>query len=192
MLTAWIARYGYAMVFASAVVEGDASLLTGAYLAHLGYLRLDLVMVVAAAATIVANQAYYWAGRRYGSGRLEALACHPFWSRLPGWLRRYSRPLVLVSRFVYGCRIAIPAACGATRMSPWAFALVDALGALMWVATVSLAGQILAFVLDNVVHEGIAAGILLVVGLLAVGRWCDRRAARRTKPEPDARGLRLR
>jgi hypothetical protein len=56
MLADIILRYGYALVFVSAAVEGDATLLTATFLAHRGYLQLDLVIVVAAAATVAINQ----------------------------------------------------------------------------------------------------------------------------------------
>jgi hypothetical protein len=52
MLVDVIARYGYPFIFVAAAVEGDATLLTATLLAHRGYLRLDLVMLVAAAATV--------------------------------------------------------------------------------------------------------------------------------------------
>ena len=57
-------RFGYAMVFAAAAVEGDATLVTATFLAHRGYLRLAPVIIAAALGTICANQAYYWIGRR--------------------------------------------------------------------------------------------------------------------------------
>src|SRR5262245_54455916 len=140
MLAAWILRYGYAVIFVATAVEGDATLLAATYLAHRGYLQLDRVIEVAAVATIVGNQIYFWLGRRYGSTRLRRVARRPFQARLIDLLRKYRLPLVLASRFVYGGRIAIPVASGATDMPPLTFSLADGLGAIVWSVVVGFCG----------------------------------------------------
>ena len=52
MLAGWFLHFGYAMVVIASAVEGDATLLTATYLAHRGYLRLDLVVLSAMLGTI--------------------------------------------------------------------------------------------------------------------------------------------
>src|SRR5262245_48862195 len=117
MLAAVILQYGYALVFVAAAIEGDATLLTATFLAHRGYFKLDLVIFVAATATIAANQVYFWLGRRYGTQRVSAHSTHHMAQRVMDWLHRYGTPLVIGSRFVYGFRVAIPLAAGASGMS---------------------------------------------------------------------------
>src|SRR5262245_15043532 len=112
MLAEALIRYGYVVVFASAAFEGDATLVTAAFLAHRGYLHLDVVIVVPAAATAAINQVYFWLGRRHGQRHADAMRQDRIYERVLQWVRRYNLFLVLSSRFIFGFRIAIPAACG--------------------------------------------------------------------------------
>lgn len=102
MFTHIILRYGYAMIFLAAAAEGDATLLAATFLARRGYLHLDVVMLVAATATITINQAYCWIGRRYGPMRLAAMRNHGASSGVVGWVEQHGVPLAVGSRFVYG------------------------------------------------------------------------------------------
>jgi membrane protein DedA with SNARE-associated domain len=165
-----ILRYGYAVIFVAAAAEGDATLLTATFLARRGYLHLDLVMLVAASATIAVNQAYFWVGRRYGPMRLAAMREHGASRRVVGWVEQHGLPLVVGSRFVYGFRIAIPAACGATRMAPWTFSLGDVVGSMLWVGVIGgggyAIGHILTILVDDLRTHEWWIGDLLFFGVL--------------------------
>jgi membrane protein DedA with SNARE-associated domain len=170
-----ILRYGYALIFMAAAAEGDATLLTASFLARRGYLHLDVVMLVAATATIAINQAYFWVGRRYGPLRLAAMRQHRASTRVLGWVEQHGLPLVVGSRFVYGFRIAIPAACGATGMSPVAFSLGDVVGSLLWVGIVGgggyAIGHILTFIVNDLrAHEWWIADVLFFGALVLLAR----------------------
>jgi len=141
------------MIFAAAAAEGDATLLTATFLARRGYLQLEIVMLVAASATIAINQAYFWVGRRYGPTRLAAMHQHGSSRRVVGWVRQHGLALVVGSRFVYGFRIAIPAACGATRMSPLTFSLGDVVGSMIWVGVIGGGGYAIGHVLTIIVDD---------------------------------------
>ena len=140
-LPALLYRYGYALLFAGVMVEGEAFLLTAAALSRRGYLHLGLVIGVAVAANSVADQAYYLAARARGQDWLERRYGHrPGFQRLVAGLRRHSPWLLLGSRFAYGLRIAIPAACGALGMPHLAFTLLDLAAGLVWSLAVALSG----------------------------------------------------
>jgi membrane protein DedA with SNARE-associated domain len=176
MLAELFVRYGYVMVFVAAGVEGDATLLAATFLAHRGYLRLDLVIVAAAVGTIAANQFYFHLARRYGLERIEAMRSHRVYGRVLGWMARYGTQLVAVSRFLYGFRIAVPAAAGAAGMSALRFTLVDTIGSAVWAVTIGLAGYAIGQALEYLVadlrrHEWWIAGALLATVLIALARW---------------------
>src|ERR1044072_4813435 len=135
-----IPRYGYALVFVSAAVEGDATLLTATFLAHRGYLHLHFVIVVAAAATVTINQVYFWLARRFGQQRVATMRTYRRIQPVLDRIDRHGTLLVFFSRFVYGFRIAIPAACGATGMSAVRFTIVDVVGSIVWSVVIGLAG----------------------------------------------------
>jgi len=170
-----ILRYGYAVIFLAAAAEGDATLLTATFLARRGYLRLDVVMLVAATATIAINQVYFWVGRRYGPMRLAAMRHQGASSRVVGWVEQHGVPLAVASRFVYGFRIAVPAACGATRMSPLTFSIADVVGSLLWVGVIGGGGYAIGHVLTVVVddlrrHEWWIADVLFCGALILLAR----------------------
>jgi len=175
MLADLFVRYGYAMVFAAAAAEGDATLLAATFLAHRGYLRLDLVIAVAALGTVAANQCYFHLARRYGQERVAAMRAHRLYGRVLDWMSRYGTQLVAVSRFMYGFRIAVPAAAGITGMSAVRFALVDALGAAVWSVAIGLAGYAIGQALEYLIadvrrHEWWIAAVLLIAVLIALAR----------------------
>jgi len=176
MLAELFVRYGYVMVFAAAAAEGDATLLAATFLAHRGYLQLDLVIVVAALGTMAANQCYFHLARRYGQERVAAMRANRLYGRVLDWMSRYGTQLVAVSRFMYGFRIAVPAAAGITGMSALRFALVDTLGAAVWAVAIGLAGyaigQALDYLIDDVRrHEWWIAAALLIGVFAALARW---------------------
>jgi membrane protein DedA with SNARE-associated domain len=173
MFTYLILRYGYALIFVAAAVEGDATLLTATFLARRGYLHLGLVMLVAASATIAINQGYFWVGRRYGPMRLAAMREHQTSRRALVWVEQHGLALVAGSRFVYGFRIAIPAACGATRMSPLTFSVSDIFGAMVWVGLVGGGGYAIGHLLtilfaDLRAHEWWIADVVFVGALVVL------------------------
>ena len=178
MLVGLFLHYGYAMIFVAAAIEGDATLLTATFLAHRGYLRLDLVIVVAAAATVFINQVYFWLARGYGQQRVMEMRNHRVYGRVLHWIARYGIQLVVASRFVYGFRIAIPAACGAVGMPPITFIVGDVAGSILWAVIVGLAGYAIGNALEYLVddlrsHEWwVALGLL--GGTLAILAWHGR------------------
>jgi lysylphosphatidylglycerol synthetase-like protein (DUF2156 family) len=138
---ALLARYGYLILFPGIVVEGEAFLLAGSFMAHRGVLDLPLVIAVAVAATMSGDQLYYRAARSRGRAWLErrkgARAKYAKWIDLTA---RRGVWLLLASRWTFGLRIVIPAACGAVGMRPAVFTIVDFVAVLIWALTLGLAG----------------------------------------------------
>lgn len=189
MLVELLMRHGYAMVFVASAFEGDATLLAATFLAHRGYLSIGRVVLAAAAGSMAINQVYFWLARRYGARRLAELQGHRVYGRVLRWLGRYGAQLVVGSRFAYGFRIAIPAASGASGMSPVRFTLADILGSIVWSGSIGLAGYAIGHLLELLVddlraHEWWVAAALLI-GMLALlarrGRdWFALRSLRRS------------
>ena len=88
-MEALLARYGYLILFPGIVVEGEAFLLAGAFMAHRGVLDLPVVIAVAVAATMCGDQLYYRAARARGRTWLE---------RRQGTRAKYAKWIDLTSR----------------------------------------------------------------------------------------------
>lgn len=141
MIEAALREYGYLVVFLGSIIEGDGTLAVAAFLSHQGYLSLVLVILTAVVATTLANEGYFHAARLRGKA---AFACRvsesPRYARLQHWVTRRGGLLLLLSRFLWGFRIAVPAICGVVGMSPLRFFLVNLSGALIWGVVVGLIG----------------------------------------------------
>jgi lysylphosphatidylglycerol synthetase-like protein (DUF2156 family)/membrane protein DedA with SNARE-associated domain len=175
---ALLARYGYLILFPGIVVEGEAFLLAGAFMAHRGVLDLPIVIAVAVAATMSGDQLYYRAARSRGRAWLErrkgARAKYAKWIDLTS---RRGVWLLLASRWTFGLRIVIPAACGAVGMSPAVFTIVDFIAVLIWALTLGLAGYYSGAAIErhmkDIQHVGVwvlLAGVLCVAAIVGARR----------------------
>jgi membrane protein DedA with SNARE-associated domain len=159
-------HYGYLFVFAGTIVEGDATLLTAAFLAHRGYFKLSWVLLIAALSTAAASHVYYLIARRNGPALLETVGKgNAKLERIVAWSRRSGGLLLVGSRFMIGLRTLIPVVCGATGMSASRFIGWNVTGAVLWAAAFGSAGYLGGHLVSAVVgdirrHERLLAGIL--------------------------------
>ncbi|HVO12994.1 MAG TPA: phosphatidylglycerol lysyltransferase domain-containing protein [Vicinamibacteria bacterium] len=180
-MEALLVKYGYALLFLGVAFEGEAVLLAAALLAQRGLFRLPVVIAVAVAANSLADQVYFQLARQRGRAWLERrFGQHPRYRRLMGFLARRGPLLLVVSRFAYGLRVAIPAACGALGMGVLAFTAIDLLAGLLWAIPMGLLGYLAGGALGSLLEgvrryeEGIA--LVLVVGAAV---WLGVRRGRR-------------
>jgi membrane protein DedA with SNARE-associated domain len=175
---ALIIKYGYVLIFVGTIFEGDATLLTASFLAQRGRFGLFSVMLTAAIATTAWNEFIYYGARRSGKAYLERrIARHRRYRSVQEWVRRRSVVLLLLSRYIFGFRLAIPLACGAIGMRPITFSLVNLAGAIVWVAPVAIIGYAFGTVLAAFWHEvrqyewHIAVALLVLTTVLLA--WFD-------------------
>jgi membrane protein DedA with SNARE-associated domain len=173
---ALIQTHGYWALALGCLLEGETLLVLAGFAAHLGYLQLPWVVAVAALTGFAGDQFFFWLGRRHGAAvlrRLPSLQRHS--PRVYRLIRTHPVALVVGMRFAYGMRIAAPLMVGASPLAAGRFALLNAVGALLW--AVSIAGLGWGFggaaeaVLGNLRRlEGWLA-LALLIGLLLIGLW---------------------
>ncbi|WP_020601107.1 DedA family protein [Spirosoma panaciterrae] len=134
--------YGYPMLFLGVLLESEAFLLVGVYLAQQGYFSLPVVIGLAALSSFCITQLFFLLGNRYGS---TFISKRPRWqlryNRIEQLMNRYGTGLVVGFRALYGLRGAIPAAVGLAGFSSARFMFYNALGALVWAITVAFIGN---------------------------------------------------
>jgi membrane protein DedA with SNARE-associated domain len=163
-------QYGYVLIFLGSIVEGDATLLTAAFLAHRGRLSFVAVLATAALASSMANEAVYHLSRSRSRSYFERkIAKHPKYARVQHWIRRRSVMLMLFSRYIFGFRLAIPAACGMTGMRPGVFFALNAIGAALWVVPVGYAGYAFGGLIEHFWHGVHQYEWHIAVAVLAIG-----------------------
>ena len=171
-------KYGYLLLFAGVIFEGEAVLIAGSFLASRGYFNLQTVALVALAANTMSAQFYYTAarvrGRRWFEGRFPEKSIY---RKIINWVARRDNWLLLVSRFLFGFRIVIPAACGAFGMPAVRFTILNIAAGVLWVIPMVLAGYYFGENATRLIRGARrytfaagAAGVLILVFVLLVWR----------------------
>ena len=178
-LQSFVEQYGLVAVFVGCLLEGETLLVTGAVAAHLGYLALPEVMVVAAVAGFLGDQLWFKVGRSFGP---RLLARHPALAarvaRGHSFIERHGDWIVVFMRFAIGLRTAIPIALGTGPMPVLRYLTLNALGAVLWAVAFGAAGYAFGAAVVTALRYvrkdvEIALAVALVVGLawLAVNAY---------------------
>lgn len=176
-----VADYGYVAILIGTFFEGETILLVGAFAAHQGYLRIDLVVLIAFIGSCAGDQFWYMLGRRYGRARLLK---RPFLAerveRITRWLDRYPTVFILGFRFVYGIRNIAPVVIALSKIPPWRFYVLNVVAAALWAVTGGFAGYLFGAAVEafvghlKAVEQRLLAGIALAAIGYFVGRWLYR------------------
>ncbi len=167
-MEALLIKFGYLILFVGVAVEGEFVLLAAAYLAHRGYFNLTAVILIATLANWVASQIYYAIARNRGRRWLqERFGQHTRYQRAMDLIASYSTVILLLSRFAFGFRIIIPAACGAVAMPMFRFTLVNLVAGIIWAVPMALLGYYFGYGIQRYL-EGAHQYEFWIVGVLVI------------------------
>jgi membrane protein DedA with SNARE-associated domain len=128
-------EYGYIILFAWSILEGEMGLIMGGLLCHTGDMWLPLAIFVAGLGGFVGDQIYFYIGRynkgyvhRKFKGQRRKFALAHLLLKKHGW------PIIFVQRYMYGMRTIIPISIGLTRYSAKMFAFINLISAWCWAA----------------------------------------------------------
>jgi lysylphosphatidylglycerol synthetase-like protein (DUF2156 family)/membrane protein DedA with SNARE-associated domain len=164
-------KYGYLLLFAGVIVEGEVALIAGALLASRGYFNVGTVVLVALAANTLSAQFYYTAarvrGRRWFEERFPEDSAY---RRIIHWVGARENWLLLLSRFLFGFRIVIPAACGAFGMPVARFTIINIIAGIVWVIPTAIAGFYFGEKFSEFIQNAgqYASTVGLTIGLAAI------------------------
>ncbi|NII10794.1 VTT domain-containing protein [Oleiagrimonas sp. C23AA] len=187
-----LASWGLLVVFANVLIEqlglplpAVPTLVVCGALAGGGHLSPALVLLVALAACLLGDSAWFWAGRRYGS-RVMGLLCRISLSpdscvrTSSGRFRQRGGQVLLIAKFVPGLSTLAPPLAGASGLRWRTFLWMDGIGSLLWAGLAVALGIIFAEQIEQLIavmrEIGSIAGLLLV-GLLAaymLFKWWQR------------------
>ena len=177
-----ITTYGYPALFIGVILEAEAFLVLGAYLAHRGYFSLPVVIAVAVLASFSATELFFYLGRRYGAALLQN---RPTWQkkvrRIHDWFTKYGDGLVLGFRAIYGMRLVIPLTIGTSAYSRSRFTLFNAISAITWGMLIGLAGNGIAQFVEQFFSHLRQHELLAVIVIAAIAatwgliQWYRRR-----------------
>lgn len=193
-VTGLIQSYGYWAVAFGTFLEGETVLLAAAAAASHDYLRLPIVIAIAAAFGFLGDQLFFFLGHRYGMRLIARFpSLQPRIARVQALLKRHDAPLILAIRFLYGLRVAGPIAIGTSGVHWARFAVFNFAGAAIWAIVVGSIGYGLGqglshllplmgdFDVDEIWTLAVIAGVVI---LLKIGRHGKQaRRARQTDSE---------
>jgi membrane protein DedA with SNARE-associated domain len=128
-------EYGYVILFAWSILEGEMGLIMGGILCHTGDMWVPMAIFVAGLGGFVGDQIYFYIGRynkdyvhRTFKGQRRKFALAHLLLKKHGW------PIIFVQRYMYGMRTIIPISIGLTRYNAKMFAFINLISAWCWAA----------------------------------------------------------
>lgn len=127
--------YGYIILFAWSILEGELGLIMAGLMTHEGSMNLYMAIFVAGIGGFVGDQIYFYTGRfnkayvhrNFKGQRRKFALAHLL-------LVKYGWPIIFVQRYMYGMRTIIPISIGLTRYSAKTFAFINLISAWCWAA----------------------------------------------------------
>lgn len=137
-------EYGYIILFAWSILEGELGLIMGGILSHTGDMWYPLAIFVAGLGGFAGDQIYFYIGRynkkyiykKLRKQRRKFAIAHIL-------LKKHGWPIIFVQRYMYGLRTVIPMSIGITRYSAKKFAFINLLSAWVWAAITIVPAYIL-------------------------------------------------
>ena len=190
LLLQLVHQFGAFGVAAGAALEGEAAVTLGGVLSRQGLFNPVACALAACLGSFLADQLVFWlAASRRESQFVRKIAARPAFARALGWIERRPALFCIAFRFIYGLRIAGPAALGFSRVRFRTFVPLNLISAAVWGATFTFIGYRFGLVAENALakvlhtrHLAIeASGALAVImaGLIVVH-------LRRGRSAPDA------
>ncbi len=157
----WLLKeYGYIILFAWSILEGEMGLVMGGLLCHTGDMNLFMAIFVAGLGGFAGDQIYFYTGR-YNKSYIQKTGMYKSQKRKFAMahvlLKKFGWPIIFMQRYMYGMRTIIPISIGLTRYSGRKFAFINLISAWCWAAITILPAwyfgdeilQVLAFVKKN-------------------------------------------
>ena len=189
-----ITHYGLALVFANVLVQQMGlpipvvpTLIVAGALAADGKFSASEIFAVALAACALSDATWYAAGRLYGR-RVMKLLCQISLSpdscvqQSEYQFHRWGGLTLVLAKFVPGLSMIMPSLAGTTRVGLWSFALLDGLGATIWVGVAIGSGMLFHRQIGRLIGSlqelgAVAVGLIgmLLAGYIAIKWWQRRR-----------------
>ena len=128
-------KYGYIILFAWGILEGEAGLIMAGLLSHTGDMIVYVAVFVGGLGGFVGDQIYFYIGRynkKYVHKKFKGQRRKFAFAHL--LLKKYGWPIIFAQRYMYGMRTIIPISIGLTRYNSKKFAFINLISAWMWAA----------------------------------------------------------
>lgn len=168
-----IEQYGIYAVFALCTVEGDITLLISGVLAHSGFFgHYSFLKVLLAGMTggVVGDSFGYWIGRIFA----KSISNFKFYQRAQPRIERlvdkFGGAAIIISKYIYGIRVAICVSSGVGRMPYPRFLFNDFISCSIWSLILAGTGYFFSGAVTSIIGDfqqiGIALFVIVVIGIV--------------------------
>ena len=172
-LTQIIEQYGIYAVFALCTIEGDITLLLSGVMAHSGFFghySFFKVLIFGTLGGMVGDIAGYFAGRTFH----ESVKHYSFYKmaqpRIERLIEKFGTFAIIISKYIYGIRIAMALFYGVGRMPFLRFLVLDAISCGLWVLLLAGTGYFFSGAITSMIGDfkqiGIALFFIVMTGVV--------------------------
>ena len=181
----WVVFFNVLALQAGLPVPAYPTLIITGALATRGGASLHALLATAVAAALIADLAWYYAGRKYGTRVLKticmlSLSPDSCVRQTESIFARWGARSLTVAKFIPGFASVATSMGGVVGLPPWKFLLFDAIGAALW-SGVAIG---LGYLFSNAINEVLAAfetlgriGLWIIAGAFVafiLAKWWQR------------------
>lgn len=166
-------EYGIYAVLALCTVEGDITLLLSGVLAHNGYFGPYSFLKVYIAGTLggmIGDNVGYWVGRFFRSSVKDYRFYQISKPRIERLIDKFGGFSIIISKYIYGLRVAMCLFNGIGKMPFGRFLLLDFISCSIWVLFLGGVGYFFSGAVTNIIGDfkqiGIAVFFIILGGIL--------------------------
>ena len=168
-----IEQYGIYAVFVLCTFEGDLTLLISGVMAHggaFGHYSFLKVFLAGVSGGVIGDTAGYFIGRVFR----ETVKDYRFYKmaqpRIEGLIDKFGTYAIVISKYIYGIRVAMSLFYGVGKMPFKRFLLLDAISCGLWVFLLSGAGYFFSGFVTSIIGDyqqiGIALFFIVMTGIV--------------------------
>jgi membrane-associated protein len=170
-----IETWGVYAIFVLCMIEGDITLLISGVMAHVrffGDYSFAKVFLFGMTGGVAGDSFGYWLGRFFAVRIRNYKFYQRSQPRIERLVDKFGGKAIIVSKYIYGVRVAICVSSGVGKMPYTRFLFNDIISCSIWALILAGIGYFFSGLITNIIGDfkkiGIAVLILVVVGILAV------------------------
>ena len=165
----FVSTYGYPAVFIGTLLEGETILVIAGFLAHRGYLKLYVVILLAFLGTLLSDRILFFIGRLNGKKLIKKYNfIKSRMVRINKFLDSNENYVMFGFRFIYGLRIITPLVLGTSKVNSKKFVIFNIISAFVWAIAFGIAGYLIGSVLETLLGRIKHLELQLILAIIIV------------------------
>ena len=168
-----IEQYGVYAVFALCTIEGDITLLLSGVLAHSGFFGQYGFLKVLFFGTLggmLGDHVGYGIGRVFHENAKDYRFYKMAQPRIEKLIAKFGVFAIIISKYIYGIRVAMCVFYGVGKMPFWRFLMWDAISCALWVGLLSGVGYFFSGAITSIIGDfqqiGVALLFIVMTGIV--------------------------